>query len=142
MALWQPVAASNPSTSAFMRALPQAVQGWLHLDVHLSALYWIARFTARQSIEPSVWAVAVPMIGVPLVLARRRLSPGQQPSALAVLCSAGAVGVWCVAYFYLSSYPFDVMYLLGTSDNRIFMPFWILLLLAALSLNLGEAPST
>lgn len=142
MILWQPVAASSPSTSTFMRAIPQAIKGWLHLDVHLSALYWIARFAARQAVEPSVWAVMMPLIGVLLVLARKHLSPRQQPSAFALLCSAGVVGAWGVAYFYLSSYPFDVTYLLGTSVNRVFMPFWILLLLAALSLNLGEASSS
>jgi MYXO-CTERM domain-containing protein len=142
MLSWQPVAALNPSTGTFMRAIPQATEAWLRLDLHFSALYWIARFTSRQAIDPGVWGAALPLVVVLAFLAWRRRSLEKQSSAFMLLGAAVAVGIWCVAYFYLSSYLSDVKYLLGTSVNRIFMPFWVLLLLSALFLDTHKADET
>lgn len=136
---WQPIAAMNVSTATFLRAVPEALAGWGHLDFHLSAFYWIARYTARQGIDPTVWGVTLPVVLVLWLLAKNRLSPRSHAEAFVFLLAAVAVGLWSVGYFYLSSYPFDVKYLLGTSVNRLFMPFWVLLLASGLSL--GVRPS-
>jgi hypothetical protein len=141
-ALWQPVAGTSPSTSVFLQAIPQALKGWAQFDFHFSAIYWIARYTARQAIEPEVWGVLLPVVIILWMLSGHRLAARWHPASVVIMSSALAIGLWDAAYFYLSSYPFDVQYLLGTSVNRLFMPFWVLVLLAALVLEPQDSNET
>jgi hypothetical protein len=59
-AIWQPVAGARPATGVFLQAIPQAFKAWASLNFHFSAIDWVARYTARQAIEPTAWGVLHP----------------------------------------------------------------------------------
>jgi hypothetical protein len=92
------------------------------------------RYLARQSLEYSIWGVLVPLILLILALNFRKIKPKEFPRPFLLLIAGVVVGGAVVLYYYLASFVSDLIYLLGTSVNRTFMPAWVLGTLGVITL--------
>lgn len=127
--IWQGFSASVGSQGLIGSALQSAWVSWSRLEFHPGALYWTARYLARQSLEIRIWGVLVPLILLILAVNFKKLKPKEYPLSFLLLAAGVMVGGAVALYYYLASFVSDLIYLLGTSVNRLFLPAWILLVL-------------
>jgi len=141
--IWQGFTLSIGSQGLVGSALQSAWGSWSRLELHPGALYWTVRYMARQSLEIKIWGVLVPMIVLILAANFRKLKPKEYPLPFLLLIAGAMVGGTVALYYYLASFVSDVIYLLGTSVNRLFMPMWVLAILWSVVLagETGEFPS-
>ena len=127
--IWQGFSASIGSQGLVGSALQSAWRSWSQMEFHPGALYWTARYLARQSLELKIWGVLVPLILLVLAANFRKLRPREYPLPFLLLAAGTVVGGAVALYYYLASFVSDLVYLLGTSFNRLFLPAWILVVL-------------
>jgi hypothetical protein len=65
-----------------------------------------------------------------LTLRRRALFSRHDPTFIYLILPALVGALALFTYYYLASFGQDIHYLLGTSVNRLFMPVWVLGILA------------
>ena len=108
------------------------------MEFHPGVLYWTVRYLARQSLEIKIWGVLVPLIILILFLNFRKFKPKEFPLPFLLLAAGAVVGGAVALYYYLASFVSDLIYLLGTSVNRTFMPAWVLGILGLITLAGGK----
>jgi len=136
--IWQVFTVSSGSQGLIGSALKSAGASWTRMEFHPDALYWTARYLARQSLEFKIWGVLVPLILLILAINIRKLKPKEFPMPFLLLVAGVVVGGAVVLYYYLASFVSDLIYLLGTSVNRTFMPAWVLGIIGVITLAGGK----
>lgn len=135
---WQGFSASIGSQGLIGSALQSTWRSWSRMEFHPDALYWTARYLARQSLEFKIWGALVPLILLILAVNFRKLKPREFPLPFLLLVAGVMVGGAVALYYYLASFMSDLIYLLGTSVNRTFMPAWVLGILGLITLAGGK----
>jgi len=136
--IWQGFSASIGSQGLVGSAVQSAWRSWSQAEFHPDALYWTARYLARQSLELKIWGGLVPLIVLILAVNLRKLKPREFPLPFLLLIAGVMVGGAVALYYYLASFVSDLIYLLGTSVNRTFMPAWVLGILGLITLACGK----
>jgi hypothetical protein len=101
-------------------------------DFRLSSFYWIARYLARDLLQPSVWGLFLLLLAVGAVLALRNGAIRGRKISLILVASA-ALGVPVVAFYYLVSFSGDLVWWLDTGLSRLLLPSGLLLAVWAAS---------
>jgi hypothetical protein len=104
-------------------------------ELHLGAIYWIARYMARQALEISIWGLLVPACAFSAIVHRKRLSPKSYPDAFLVLVVLSVLAAGVTFQFYVADFTGELMNYLGNSANRMYMPAAVLAVLLAILLT-------
>jgi len=139
--IWQGFSAYVGSQGLIGSALQSAWSSWGQAEFHPGALYWTTRYMARQSLELKIWGVLVPLILLVLAANFRKLKPKEYHLPFLLLISGAVVGGAVALYYYFASFESDLIYLLGTSVNRLFMPMFVLAVLWVVTLAGGTEDS-
>jgi hypothetical protein len=131
---WQVFSRIHAQPSLFADSFAALMTNWSSSSFHLDALYWIVRYAARNLLDPQSWGLLVPA-GVLIFLVKLpHWKRGKEEWLNPILGLGVGVGAMILLYFYVASYKQDLIYLLGTSVDRILMPCWILMFVGSIKM--------
>jgi hypothetical protein len=107
------------------RSFASMLSGWSQGVFNLEAVYWTARYSARQVFDPRVWGLILPATTLMIFVGWKSFTPVQRRIFFHYSAVFVSMIITIFIYFYLASFTNDIHYLLGTSVNRIFMPAWM-----------------
>jgi hypothetical protein len=124
---WVLFTLANDATGIAPGLLSEAALGLSRGDLHLSSFYWIARFLARDLLNPSMWGLFLLLLAAGGIAALRGRKSIRGLKVSPILATSAALGLPIVVFYYLVSFSGDLAWWLDTGLSRLLLPSALLL---------------
>jgi hypothetical protein len=120
------------------RTMITALESSLTFNFHLDSIYTTLRYIGGQIFKVEIWGLIIPVVILVCLRNWRKIISRRSNESLAVLASAGVMGLSTLALYYLSSYTRDLRLQLETSADRFILPTGLLILIWAVMLSADQ----